>query len=110
MTEIRLLKQARRVGKLQEVNNHAMPIVCPEEGKAPIAEANSLTIRKAWTSLGKKAARHRAGSNQTRMISPPAGARAVAAATLPMTGTKPLKRAVKKVKTAVAEGVNPEAG
>jgi hypothetical protein len=47
MTEIRLLKQARKAVRLQEVNNHAMLIVCPEEGKVPIAEANSPTTRKA---------------------------------------------------------------
>ena len=132
MTEIKLLKPARKAEKLRVVilptihnerprlakkavrlqadNNHAMPIVCPEVGKVRIAEANSPTIRKALPNQGKKVVRQRVAGNQAMLTNPLAVVReAVAAATLPMTGIKPLKLGVREGKTAVAEAVNPDA-
>lgn len=110
MTGIRLLKLARKAVRLQVDNNHATPIACPEEGKVPIPKANSPTIIKAPTSHGKKEVRQRVASNQAMLINPLAVDReAGAAATLPMTGTRPLKPGVKEGNTAVVEAVNPDA-
>jgi hypothetical protein len=99
------LKQVRKVARLPAVS-HAMLTGCPEGGKEPSAEVNSPTTRTTPPSQARKVARVQVGAHRLTPTHRTATGRAVAAATLPMTGIKPHKRGVKVAITAAAEDAN----